>query len=678
MPVIHRAEEVTLRGVARRIRDLAERAREPPAQCRRHRRRHVLHHQRRPLRHLLHGADHQPAPGGDPGHRRHRPPPGRRHPGRRLRVDRHPLDRHARGELGPPGRRRGLRLAVPGPGVASCSPAATGPPSSEAGAGAAHPVARDGPLPRGLRAPARPGRRGRRRLPPGPRSTPTSTRSGAHADRAPRPGRPGVGRRRARADRPRRRRHLSRPGPAGRLPDRHRARRPGVGPGPRAPARAGGHRHAGRPRAARGDAASTSTPASGSTPTGPTRARSPPSACGPCAAARAAAARCTAWPSTSTADLAMFGHIVPVRDRRPRRDLAGGRRRRGRRWTTVVDAFVARAAAAFGDAEPSSATTCVTGAGRPSGAAGRGRATARCAACARPGWHPRTGSTSRERKPRVAAGAGPHGQGATAARRRRCTTSVCHRVRGGGLPEHLRVLGRRHRHLHDQRRALHPGLRLLPGRHPPPAAAGARRARAGGRGRRADGAGPRRGHLRGPRRPGRRRGRGHGRRPSRPSGRARPGTTVEVLISDCRGDAASLDSIFAARPDVLNHNIETVARLQRAVRPSAGYARSLAVLARAGAAGLVTKSGLMVGLGEQRGRGGRHHGRPARGRRLHRHGRPVPAPEPRSTCRCRATGRPRSSSACARPALELGLAHVEASPLTRSSYHARDAAAAAR
>ena len=73
-----------------------------------------------------------------------------------------------------------------------------------------------------------------------------------------------------------------------------------------------------------------------------------------------------------------------------------------------------------------------------------------------------------------------------------------------------------------------------------------------------------------------------------------PGTTVEVLISDCKGDEESLDAIFGARPDVLNHNIETVARLQRAVRPSAGYARSLAVLARAARAGLVTKSGLMV------------------------------------------------------------------------------------
>ncbi|HEY5104565.1 MAG TPA: lipoyl(octanoyl) transferase LipB, partial [Acidimicrobiales bacterium] len=77
-----------------------------------------------------------------------------------------------------------------------------------------------------------------------------------------------------------------------------------------------------------------------------------------------------------------------------------------------------------------------------------------------------------------------------------------------------------------------------------------------------------------------------------------PGTNVEVLTSDLKGDPDSLQLIIDARPDVMNHNIETVARLQRAVRPSAGYLRSLTVLARSAQAGLTTKSGLMVGLGE--------------------------------------------------------------------------------
>jgi lipoic acid synthetase len=79
-----------------------------------------------------------------------------------------------------------------------------------------------------------------------------------------------------------------------------------------------------------------------------------------------------------------------------------------------------------------------------------------------------------------------------------------------------------------------------------------------------------------------------------------PDTAVELLISDCKGEDASLAAIFEARPDVLNHNLETVARLQRAARPSAGYARSLSVLGRAKAAGLVTKSGLILGMGETR------------------------------------------------------------------------------
>ena len=156
--------------------------------------------------------------------------------------------------------------------------------------------------------------------------------------------------------------------------------------------------------------------------------------------------------------------------------------------------------------------------------------------------------------------------------------------------------------------------------------------------------------------------------------RRRPGTTVETLISDARGDAASLDVLVAARPDVLNHNLETVARLQRAVRPSAGYARTLALLARAKAAGLTTKSGLIVGMGEtdaevvgaladlagigvdivtvgQYLRPTSHHLPVARW---------VP---PETFAGLKAAGE------------ALGIGHVEASPLTRSSYHAKQAAA---
>lgn len=155
-----------------------------------------------------------------------------------------------------------------------------------------------------------------------------------------------------------------------------------------------------------------------------------------------------------------------------------------------------------------------------------------------------------------------------------------------------------------------------------------------------------------------------------------PDARIEVLIPDCKGDHDSLDVIFAARPDVLNHNIETVARLQRAARPSAGYARSLAVLARAKAAGLQTKSSIIVGLGETidevtetmvdlRGVGvdivtvGQYL-RPTS------HHLPVArwvTPEEFSELKSYGES-------------VLGLPHVESSPLTRSSYHARQAEAA--
>jgi lipoic acid synthetase len=76
---------------------------------------------------------------------------------------------------------------------------------------------------------------------------------------------------------------------------------------------------------------------------------------------------------------------------------------------------------------------------------------------------------------------------------------------------------------------------------------------------------------------------------------------VEVLISDYRGDAAALATVLDASPQVLGHNLETVERLQRRVRPAAGYQRSLSVLRLAGERrpDIPTKSGLMLGLGER-------------------------------------------------------------------------------
>jgi len=155
--------------------------------------------------------------------------------------------------------------------------------------------------------------------------------------------------------------------------------------------------------------------------------------------------------------------------------------------------------------------------------------------------------------------------------------------------------------------------------------------------------------------------------------RRSPSTAIELLISDCKGDPTSLALIFDARPDILNHNLETVIRLQRAVRPSASYARSLAVLARAKGAGLTTKSGLIVGMGEtfeevvatladMRGVG---VDIVTVGQYLRPTSNHLPVARwwtPEEFLQIRAAGE------------ALGISHVEASPLTRSSYHARQAA----
>jgi len=79
-----------------------------------------------------------------------------------------------------------------------------------------------------------------------------------------------------------------------------------------------------------------------------------------------------------------------------------------------------------------------------------------------------------------------------------------------------------------------------------------------------------------------------------------PACTVEVLIPDFLGDEAALETVLAAQPDILNHNIETVPRLFASVRPQGRYPQSLALLHAASSRGAVTKSGLMVGLGETR------------------------------------------------------------------------------
>jgi lipoic acid synthetase len=95
-------------------------------------------------------------------------------------------------------------------------------------------------------------------------------------------------------------------------------------------------------------------------------------------------------------------------------------------------------------------------------------------------------------------------------------------------------------------------------------------------------------------------GAGHFAKTIREIHRRIPEAVIEVLIPDFRGDAEALRTVLKARPQVLNHNIETVPRLYAAVRPGAVYARSLELLGRVRTidASIPTKSGLMLGLGE--------------------------------------------------------------------------------
>jgi lipoic acid synthetase len=152
-----------------------------------------------------------------------------------------------------------------------------------------------------------------------------------------------------------------------------------------------------------------------------------------------------------------------------------------------------------------------------------------------------------------------------------------------------------------------------------------------------------------------------------------PDCGIEVLIPDFQGNWEALEIVMAARPDILNHNIETVPRLYRRVRPKAVYRQSLELLQRAReqAPDVVTKSGLMVGLGETRGelsdifRDLREHGVDIL--TVGQYMRPSMQHLP-----IERYVEPSEFADFKREALTLGFRHVESGPLVRSSYHAHE------
>ncbi len=157
-----------------------------------------------------------------------------------------------------------------------------------------------------------------------------------------------------------------------------------------------------------------------------------------------------------------------------------------------------------------------------------------------------------------------------------------------------------------------------------------------------------------------------------------PGCTVEVLVPDFCGNWEALDVVLREVPEILNHNLESVARLYRRVRPQARYERSLELLTRADArrhetgSGMKTKSGVMVGLGETMDelRGALADLRSSGcdiatvGQYLQAHARRLPVERyytPEEFERIRSEGE------------AMGFLRVESGPLVRSSYHARRA-----
>jgi len=148
-----------------------------------------------------------------------------------------------------------------------------------------------------------------------------------------------------------------------------------------------------------------------------------------------------------------------------------------------------------------------------------------------------------------------------------------------------------------------------------------------------------------------------------------PDLVLEVLTGDFKGDTAAVDTVLDAGPDVFAHNLETVPRLSRQVRVQASYDRSYAILRHAKAAGAITKTGLMLGLGEEL----------DEVRAVLRELREIGVdiltlgqylrPSPKHLAVARFVP-PAEFDLLKAEALALGFPHVESGPMVRSSYHA--------
>ncbi|HKS91240.1 MAG TPA: lipoyl synthase, partial [Tepidiformaceae bacterium] len=161
--------------------------------------------------------------------------------------------------------------------------------------------------------------------------------------------------------------------------------------------------------------------------------------------------------------------------------------------------------------------------------------------------------------------------------------------------------------------------------------------------------------------------------------RLSPDTTIEVLIPDFKGNWDALGLVMDAHPEILNHNVESVPRLYHRVRPQAVYTRSLELLLRARTLddGAMTKSGVMVGLGETRAEllevfaDLRRH--EVQILTVGQYLRPTPQHLP-----VERYWHPDEFAELKERALEMGFSHVESGPLVRSSYHAEEQAGSAK